>query len=131
MGKKDSEYRPVGITTGTEPKWYRSKLFYLELIRRCLAEFFGTTLFVFAGVMSTRDTDTDHNYDISPSSVTAVALGHGLAIMAMVASFAHIRWAAGVLAGTCASVGGGGLERAFRAALSTTKSAIHIQALQP
>ena len=99
MGRKDNESTPTGSSTDTptgsstapETKWYKSKQFYLNLIRRCLAEFFGTTLFVYIGVSSTRDTDTDRNYDVSPSSVTAVALGHGLAITAMVASFAHIR----------------------------------------
>ena len=91
MGRKDNESTPILSSTSSETKWYKSKQIYLNLIRRCLAEFFGTTLFVYIGVSSTRDTDTDRNYDVSPSSVTAVALGHGLAIMAMVASFAHIR----------------------------------------
>ena len=92
MGRHDKDHLPTSVNTSATKKWYKSESFYLDLTRRCLGEFFGTTLFVFVGVSSTRDTDTDHNYDISPSSVTAVALGHGLAIMAMVASFAHIRW---------------------------------------
>ena len=92
-GQLDIETKPLLRSSSSKPKWYKSKFFYLELIRRCLGEFFGTALFVFIGVSSTRDTDTDpnHNYDTTPSSVTTVALGHGLAIMAMVASFGHIR----------------------------------------
>lgn len=92
-GKHDMEAKPLLGSSLSKQKWYRSKFFYLDLLRRCLGEFFGTTLFVFLGVSSTRDTETDptHNYDITPSSVTTVALGHGLAIMAMVASFGHIR----------------------------------------
>lgn len=77
-------------TLSNEPKWYKSLDFYLSLIRRSLAEFFGTALFVFIGVCSTRDTDMDSSYDVTPASVTSVALGHGLGLMSMVAAFGHI-----------------------------------------
>ena len=71
-------------------KWYTSKDFYLNLVQRSLAELFGTMLFVFVGVLSTRDTDFDVRYDTTPSSVVAVALGHGLGLMGMIAAFGHI-----------------------------------------
>ena len=93
MPKKKSTGHLLMATSllSEEPKWYRSQDFYLNLIRRSLAEFFGTALFVFIGICSTRDVDLNDAYDQTPSSVTAVALGHGLGLMSMIAAFGHIR----------------------------------------
>ena len=66
----------------------KTKKFWVNLVHRSLAEFYGTCGFVFVSVLSTSShTGTDGP---SPSSVVTVALSHGLGLMGMVAAFGHV-----------------------------------------
>ena len=58
--------------------------FWTTLLRPCLAEFVGTTLFVFAGILSADSANED-------TAIVNVALGHGLALFVMVAATAAVR----------------------------------------
>ena len=51
-----------------------------DLIRACVAELVGMTLFVFVGTMSVQTGD-----------LTSIALCHGLTIAVLVAGLGHIR----------------------------------------
>ena len=67
--------------------------FYLNLIRRILAEFLGTGLFVFVAVSvsSTVWLDWQNGTHIQSASATLVALASGLAYAAMMAATLHVR----------------------------------------
>ena len=54
------------------------------LLKPCLAEYVGTTLFVYAGILSAFQAH-------EPGAVVNVALGHGLALFVMVAATAAVR----------------------------------------
>ena len=73
--------------------WYRKPKFYLNLIRRILAEFLGTGLFVFVAVSvsSTVWLDWQNGTHIQSASATLVALASGLAYAAMMAATLHVR----------------------------------------
>ena len=77
-------HRPY-LATNKRPPWYKDKLFYLNLIRRCLAEFLGTGLFVFTAVSAlggARDGE---------SVAVAAGLAQGLSYGALVAAMMHVR----------------------------------------
>ena len=67
-------------------KWFRDKSFYLNLIRRCLAEFVGTMLYVFIGTTAVSNflrSDTPH--------LPTVALAYGFTYAGLVAATVNIR----------------------------------------
>ena len=74
-------HRPPSPTRRDETsiKWWAM------LIRPCLAEYIGTTLFVFAGILSTFHSANEKG------AVVSVALGHGMALFVMVATTATVR----------------------------------------
>lgn len=74
-------HRPPSPTRRHETsiKWWAM------LIRPCLAEYIGTTLFVFAGILSTFHSANEKG------AVVNVALGHGMALFVMVATTATVR----------------------------------------
>ena len=69
--------------------WYRKKTFYLNLIRRSMAELLSTALFVFVAVSSFINVGMD---SCLASSATTVALVHGLAYAALMAANRHVRY---------------------------------------
>ena len=73
--------------------WYRKPKFYLNLIRRTLAEFLGTGLFVFVAVSVSGSVwlDRQNGIQIQTASATLVALASGLAYAAMMAATLHVR----------------------------------------
>lgn len=71
--------------------WYRKTKFYLNLIRRSLAEFLGTGLFVFTAISASSNIVPDGRYDVQTSSATVVALAGGLSYAALVAATMHVR----------------------------------------
>lgn len=80
--------------------WYKDKQFYLGLIRRTLAEFLGTALFVFVGVSSVSNivaadpTAFASRWSHPPTaSAVVVALAFGMAYAGMVAATMNIRFA--------------------------------------
>ena len=69
--------------------WYRKKTFYLNLIRRSMAELLSTALFVFVAVSSFINVGRD---SCLASSATTVGLVHGLAYAALMAANRHVRY---------------------------------------
>ena len=72
--------------------WYRKKTFYLNLIRRSIAELLSTALFVFVAVSSFINVGMDSRYKVLASSATTVGLVHGLAYAALMAANRHVRY---------------------------------------
>ncbi len=74
--------------------WYRSRTFYLNLVRRTLAEYLATGLFVFAAVSTTTNTIAGEEMDntrLQTSSAVVMALGSGMAYAALMAATMHVR----------------------------------------
>lgn len=74
--------------------WYRSQSFYLALLRRSVAEYLATGLFVFTAVSTTSTAVASEEYDrtsLQTSSATVMALGSGLAYAALMAASMHVR----------------------------------------
>ena len=73
--------------------WYASKKFYLNLIRRSLAEFLATGLFVFTAVSAASNIDPlkENAYQLPAASATLAGLTHGLSYGALVAATMHVR----------------------------------------
>ena len=73
--------------------WYRKPKFYLNLIRRTLAEFLGTGLIVFVAVSVSGSVwlDWQNGVQIHIASATLVALASGLAYASMMAAMLHVR----------------------------------------
>ena len=71
--------------------WYYSRKFYLNLIRRSLAEYLATALFVFTAVSSASNIISDRQMEIRSSSATVMGLAHGMAYAALMAATVHIR----------------------------------------
>ena len=69
--------------------WYRKKTFYLNIIRRSMAELLSTALFVFVAVSSYINVEMD---SCLASSTTTVGLVHGLAYAALMAANQHVRY---------------------------------------
>lgn len=72
--------------------WYKKKKFYLNLIRRSMAEFLSTGLFVFVAVSSFSNISVEPRSNVLSSSATVVALAHGLAYAALMAGSMHVRY---------------------------------------
>ena len=73
--------------------WYCKKTFYLNLIRRSMAELLSTGLFVFVAVSSFINVEMDSHYmNVLASSATAIGLVHGLAYAALMAANTHVRY---------------------------------------
>ena len=70
--------------------WYRKPKFYLNLIRRSLAEFIGTALFVFVAV-SVSSNLWQGGEHVQSSAAVLVALASGMAYAAMMAATMHVR----------------------------------------
>ena len=73
--------------------WYRKPKFYLNLIRRTLAEFLGTGLFVFVAVSVSGNVwlDWKNGVEIQSASATLIALASGLSYASMMAATLHVR----------------------------------------
>lgn len=77
--------------------WHKDKMFYFNLIRRGLAEFLGTGLFVFTSVSALSNVGQaskswDYSDGASSFSVDISAgLAQGLAYGALVATMMHVR----------------------------------------
>lgn len=71
------------------PMWYRRKKFYLNLVRRTMAEFLATGLFVFVAVSSVGNVIWSNE---RAASATVVGLTHGMAYAALVAATMHVRY---------------------------------------
>ena len=67
-----------------QPVKRQSINWWAMLIKPCLAEYVGTTLFVFAGILSASSSSDRGDF-------VNVALGHGLALFVMVACTAAVR----------------------------------------
>lgn len=73
--------------------WYKRKYFYFNLIRRSLAEFFATGLYVFVAVSALSSASYDAKYgarDPRTSTAMVAALAHGFAYSAMMAATVHV-----------------------------------------
>nr|CBY89223.1 aquaporin [Suberites domuncula] len=75
-----------------KPRWYKRPKFYINILRRGLAEFLGTALFVFIAVSSASSVniDSDCGRSVSSSSATVVALATGFAYAALMAANGHV-----------------------------------------
>lgn len=71
--------------------WYRNHMFYLNLIRRGLAEFLGTSLFVFTAISALSNVNRDPEYSARSSSAIGAGLAQGLAYGGLVAAMMHVR----------------------------------------
>ena len=73
--------------------WYRKPKFYLNLIRRTLAEFLGTGLFVFVAVSVSSNVwlDGQQGTLVQSAAAVLVALASGMAYAAMMAATMHVR----------------------------------------
>ena len=71
--------------------WYKNKRWFLNLVRRSLAEFFGTGLFVFASVSALGNVNPDPQYGVQSSAAVLAALAQGLAYAGLVAAMMHVR----------------------------------------
>lgn len=84
-----------------QPPWYKNRRFYLGLIRRTLAEFLGTALFVFIGVSSVSNIvaadpavfEWSGRAHPPAASAIVVALAFGTAYAGLVAATMNIRCA--------------------------------------
>lgn len=85
-------HKPYMVPFKKRP-WHKDKMFYFNLIRRSLAEFLGTSLFVFTAVSALSNMSRDsEGRDYDPSSVAVTAgLAQGLAYGALVAAMSHVR----------------------------------------
>ena len=83
---------PYMVPHKTTP-WYKDRMFYLNLIRRSLAEFLGTGLFVFTAVSSLSSVVTEEREGVTDRSSMAVSAGlaQGTAYGALVAAMMHVR----------------------------------------
>lgn len=75
--------------------WYKDKMFYFNLIRRGLAEFLGTGLFIFTSVSALSNVghaseSRDYN-DGANSLAIPAGLAQGLAYGTLVAAMMHVR----------------------------------------
>ena len=70
--------------------WHRNKFFYLNLIRRSLAEFLGTGLFVFTAVSALAGVWRDGSWEATSMAVSS-GLAQGLVYGALVAAMMHVR----------------------------------------
>ena len=75
-------HRPY-LATNKRQLWYRDRLFYLNLVRRSLAEFLGTGLFVFTAVSALAGGGS--------SAAVSAGLAQGLAYGALVGAMMHVR----------------------------------------
>ena len=85
MKETNSEYKYLSLDP--PEKWFRDKTFYLNLIRRCVAEFVGTMLYVFVGttvVSNFLHSGTPH--------LPTVALAYGFSYAGLVAATVNIRF---------------------------------------
>jgi MIP family channel proteins len=76
-------HRPY-LATNKRPPWYKDKFFYLNLVRRSLAEFLGTGLFVFTAVSALSGAEDRESVAI------AAGLAQGLCYGALVAAMMHV-----------------------------------------
>ena len=79
-------HRPYMVT---KQPWYKDKMFYLNLIRRSLAEFLGTGLFVFTSVSAAAL--SKHDDEGWANLAVSIGLAQGLAYGALVAAMMHVR----------------------------------------
>jgi hypothetical protein len=80
-------HRPY-LATNKRPPWYKDKFFYLNLVRRSLAEFLGTGLFVFTAVSALSGAGGAGD---GASVAIAAGLAQGLSYGALVAAMMHVR----------------------------------------
>ena len=73
-----------------KPPWFKRPRFYTSLVRRGLAEFLSTGLFVFIAVSASSSVSEDDSHVINTSSATVVALATGLAYTGLMAASGHI-----------------------------------------
>ena len=78
-------HRPYMATFNRRP-WHKDKMFYLNLIRRGLAEFLGTGLFVFTAVSALGGGE-----GAGSSVAVSAGLAQGLGYGALVAAMMHVR----------------------------------------
>lgn len=74
--------------------WHKDKMFYFNLIRRGLAEFLGTGLFVFTSVSALSNVGQSWDYSDETKSFSVVisaGLAQGLAYGALVAAMMNVR----------------------------------------
>lgn len=77
--------------------WHKDKMFYFNLIRRGLAEFLGTGLFIFTSVSALSNvahaSEGWEYKDIDGANSLAISAGlaQGLAYGALVAAMMHVR----------------------------------------
>lgn len=89
-------HRPYMMPFRRRP-WHRDKMFYFNLIRRGLAEFLGTGLFVFTSVSALSNVgQASNSWDYSGeeksfSVAISAGLAQGLAYGALVAAMMHVR----------------------------------------
>ena len=80
-----------------KPPWYKNKMFYFNLIRRSLAEFLGTSLFVFTSVSALSNVSRaggdwgENDGGKGSSDAAAAGLAQGLAYGALVGAMMHVR----------------------------------------
>ena len=69
--------------------WYLKKTFYFNLIRRSMAEFLATALFVFTAISATSNIISGDS--TTSASATVMALAHGMSYAALMAATIHVR----------------------------------------
>lgn len=98
LGSQSRDSTPLlahqrGVYSGPykRPPWYRDTMFYMNLVRRGLAELVATGLFVFVSVSVMSNTDDDYYYSIPSSSATLSGLASGLSFASLMAATMHVR----------------------------------------
>lgn len=90
------------INSYNQRPWYKKKRFYLNLIRRSLAEFLGTALYVFVGVSSVSNIvaadpkaftswGIDRHFSLPAATAIVVALAFGLAYGGLMSATMDVR----------------------------------------
>lgn len=78
-----------------KPPWYKDRMFYFNLLRRSLAEFLGTGLFVFTAVSALSSVATEEEEGEGKADRASIAVSAGLAqgtvYGALVGAMMHIR----------------------------------------
>ena len=76
----------ASICPSKKANWHKKRDFYFNLIRRCLAEFVGTALYMFAGITSVSNFIGNNN-----PHLPTIALTFGFAYAGLSGAALHVR----------------------------------------
>lgn len=94
LGARESKpllHRSYLASQKRQQPWYIDKTFYLNLIRRSLAEFLGTGLFVFTAVSALSGGSKSGEESGGDGGAVSAGISQGLAYGALVAAMMHVR----------------------------------------